>query len=46
MNLKIDEHDRKLLFEAICFYDMHKDELFNPDQNDSFHYLYSALSDT
>ena len=42
--LEVDEQDRKFLFEAICHYDMHKDEYFDTNENDSFHSLYSKLN--
>ena len=38
MKLELDRNDLKLIFESICFYDMHKD--MPSELNDSFHYLY------
>ena len=42
--MKLDDVDRKLLFEALCFYDMHKEEYFTSEENASFHYLYGELN--
>tara|TARA_B100001093_G_scaffold481228_1_gene511785 strand:- start:90 stop:254 length:165 start_codon:yes stop_codon:yes gene_type:complete len=44
MKIELNEQDGKLLLDALCFYDMHKDGYFNPDENDSFSYLYGTLS--
>ena len=38
MKLELDRNDLKLIFESICFYDMHED--MPSELNDSFHYLY------
>ena len=44
MKVDLDKHDLKMIFESLCFYDMHKDHYFNSVENDSFHYLYSLTS--
>ena len=43
--IEVDKHDIKLIFEAICFYDMHHQEEMSSDLNDSFHYLYGETSE-
>ena len=43
--LELDKHDQKLLFEALCHYDLHRDGTGTSDENDSFHYLYGELSE-
>ena len=35
--------NQKLLFEALCHYDYHRDGTLTTDENASFHYLYEEL---
>ena len=44
IEVKLDKHDLKLIFESICMYDMENDGYMTSDINDSFHYLYSISS--
>ena len=41
IEVKLDKHDLKLIFESICMYDMRHDGYMTTNINDSFHYLYS-----
>ena len=52
MNIKLDKADQKLLFQALCYFDMHEDgnyeQWFGKDAskaNESFHYLYSLCNE-
>ena len=52
MNIKHDKADQKLLFQALCYFDMHEDgnydQWFGKDAskaNESFHYLYRQLNE-
>ena len=51
-HIKVDKHDLKLMFEALCYFDMYEDgnyeEWFGKDEhhaNESFHYLYDTIRD-
>ena len=44
IEVKLDNHDLKLIFESICMYDMENDGCMTSSMNDSFHYLYSLCS--
>ena len=43
--IEVNKHDIKLIFEAICFYDMHHQEEMSSNLNNSFHYLYGKTSE-
>ena len=43
MFINLDKCDQKLLFEALCHYDYHRDGTLTTDENASFHYLYEEL---
>ena len=45
IEVKLDKHDLKLIFESICMYDMRNDGYMTTDINNSFHYLYSLSSE-
>ena len=41
IEVKLDKHDLKLIFESICMYDLQKNDDMTDDINSSFHYLYN-----
>ena len=38
---KFDNHDWEMILNAICFYDMHKDDEFNDEQNLAWNTVYA-----
>jgi len=46
MKIKVDKNDLKLIFDSLCYFDLHNDGqgYYTEDLNDSFHYLYSECS--
>ena len=41
IEVKLDKHDLKLIFESICMYDLQKNDDMTDDINSAFHYLYN-----
>ena len=44
--IQFDKNDIKLMFDALCYFDMDHDgtDYYTDDLNNSFHYLYHVLN--